>query len=116
MRGTRALCVRFSRARAADVRRVQVRSEAGGAWAVDLREMHIDAVGRGGATRRCVRDVNGVARVAWPGGVRHVDVRLEELGGGITPTPPPSSCTDWTRLVLLPVLTGHVSSFPRRHN
>jgi len=46
--------------------------------------MRIDAVGRGGATRRCVRDVNGVARVAWPGGVRHVDVRLEELGGGIT--------------------------------
>ena len=24
--------------------------------------------------------------------------------------PPPPSCTDWTRLVLLPVLTGHVSS------
>ena len=24
---------------------------------------------------------------------------------------PPPSCTDWTRLVLLPVLTGHVSSF-----
>ena len=27
------------------------------------------------------------------------------------PPPPPPSCTDWTRLVLLPVLTGHVSSF-----
>ena len=25
--------------------------------------------------------------------------------------PPPPSCTNWTRLVLLPVLTGHVSSF-----
>ena len=28
--------------------------------------------------------------------------------------PPPPSRTDWTRLVLLPVLTGHVSSFHRR--
>ena len=25
--------------------------------------------------------------------------------------PPPPSCTDWTRLVLLPVLSGHISSF-----
>jgi len=31
-----------------------------------------------------------------------------------TSRPPlPPSCTDWTRLVLLPVLTGHVSSLPR---
>jgi len=26
--------------------------------------------------------------------------------------PPPSPCTNWTRLVLPPVLSGHVSSFP----
>jgi len=28
--------------------------------------------------------------------------------------PPPSPCTNWTRLVLPPVLSGHVSSFPLR--
>ena len=27
-------------------------------------------------------------------------------------TPPPSPCTNWTRIVLPPVLSGHVSSFP----
>ena len=26
--------------------------------------------------------------------------------------PPPSPCSNWTRLVLPPVLSGHVSSFP----
>ena len=30
------------------------------------------------------------------------------------PPRPPLSCTNWTRLVLLPVLTGRVSSFPPR--
>jgi hypothetical protein len=28
------------------------------------------------------------------------------------PGPPPSPCANWTRLVLPPVLSGHVSSFP----
>jgi hypothetical protein len=28
------------------------------------------------------------------------------------PPPPPSPCTKWTRLVVPPVLSGHVSSFP----
>ena len=30
---------------------------------------------------------------------------------GTLPKPLPPSCTDWTRLVLPPVLSGHVSSF-----
>ena len=40
---------------------------------------------------------------SWSGLDRDGVVRL--------PPPPPPSCTNWTRLILLPVLTGHVSSF-----
>ena len=39
-----------------------------------------------------------------------VNVNPPRSGGPPAVSPPPS-CTDWTRLVLLPVLTGHVSSF-----
>ena len=37
--------------------------------------------------------------------------RLLSRSIGCCAQTPPPSCTDWTRLVLLPVLTGHVSSF-----
>ena len=41
-------------------------------------------------------------------GVRRLRVRPAPATRAL---PPPPSCTKWTRLVLLPVLSGHVSSF-----
>ena len=40
-----------------------------------------------------------------------VDRASQQVWSARRPPSPPPSCTDWTRLVLLPVLTGHVSSF-----
>jgi hypothetical protein len=49
---------------------------------------------------------------ALGGGAGGADVReLIESNRRLRQAPPPPSCTNWTRLVLLPVLTGHVSSF-----
>ena len=42
--------------------------------------------------------------------MRYLPTKLEKIQVP-PPPPPPPSCTAWTRLVLLPVLTGHVSTF-----
>jgi phosphate starvation-inducible protein PhoH len=38
--------------------------------------------------------------------------RLTQRSDAEQAPPPPLSCSNWTRLVLLPVLSGHVSSLP----
>jgi hypothetical protein len=81
-----------------------------------------DAAAACAALRRRVLEVEGeLARRSADAMLLDAHVRRLEIdaaasgpaaGGaaGARP-PPPRSCTDWTRLVLLPVLTGHVSSF-----
>ena len=80
-----------------------------------------DAAAACAALRRRVLEVEGeLARRSADAMLLDAHVRRLEIdaaasgpaAGGAPPPPPlPLSCTDWTRLVLLPVLTGHVSSF-----
>ena len=73
------------------------------------------AVGRfsSGGINRLHSDLTRICSVRVPVlalGALHPSIRGPSSPRSGAPPPPPS-CTDWTRLVLLPVLTGLVSSF-----
>ena len=76
---------------------------AAGHTAYGAREVRV-----GGAV--CARAPRPAPRAPRP--PRPARVRGAPRGGARPRPPPPSPCTNWTRLVLPPVLSGHVSSFP----
>ena len=77
----------------------------------DAHALHGGArAGLGGARPRGARARRGAQRGAQRGGARRRG-RGRRGGGGAPPPPPPPPRTNWTRLVLSPVLSGHVSSF-----
>jgi hypothetical protein len=84
----------------------------GEAIPLDLGEFarHISDTREAGGEHRLILDLTGSLgeKVGEPG----MWDRLADLYEQWGPRPPPSPRTNWTRLVLPPVLSGHVSSFP----
>ncbi|KAJ1472421.1 hypothetical protein T484DRAFT_1840450, partial [Baffinella frigidus] len=68
----------------ADLGLIKVSNPRVGVWSVDLQAMRIDTVAEGGTKSKFVWDVDGVAEITWPRGVRVVNIMLQEVRGSMT--------------------------------